>query len=169
MWLYRNKIALVLLGLLMLILIVVIPLIAFLILAEQQQHVPGRLTPTPRASQTPGGALVWLVISRNVPIFASSSNYPASHANTGNYDTSWRSKGALPGWRMNSLASRLSSVARYSLYGITGHITMTMSSLRMMLTNMRRKAPPSGLGMDSRAPAGAQPAWKAGLMRSNKR
>jgi hypothetical protein len=105
MRLSRNTRALVLLGLLILILIVVIPLIAFLVLAEQKEHLPGRLTPTPRVSHTPRGALSWPVISRNVPVFASSTNYPASNANSGNYNTWWRSKGA-PAW----LAYELSGV-----------------------------------------------------------
>src|SRR6266704_1044598 len=97
MRLSRNTRALVLLGLLILILIVVIPLIVFLVLAEQKEHMPGRLTPTPRVSQTPGGARSWPVISRNVPVFASSTIYPASNANNGNYNTLWRSNGT-PAW-----------------------------------------------------------------------
>jgi len=81
MGLFRSKRALILLGLLVLILIVVIPLIVFLILAEQKQHTPGRLTPTPRASQALRGALSWPVISRNVTVYASSVTEPASDAN----------------------------------------------------------------------------------------
>jgi len=81
MWLFRNKRALILLGLLVLILIVAIPLIAFLILAEQKQHTPGRLTPTPRASQALREVLSWPVISRNVAVFASSATELASDAN----------------------------------------------------------------------------------------
>lgn len=97
MRLFRNTRALVLLGLLVLILIVVIPLIVFLILAEQKQHVPGRLTPTPRVSQTPRGAQSWPVISRSVPVFASPATEPASDANDDNYDDTWRSRGT-PAW-----------------------------------------------------------------------
>jgi len=85
MRLFRNTRALVLLGLLVLILIVAIPLIVFLVLAKPKQHMPGGLTPIPRVSQTPGGAQSWPVISSNVPVFASSRNYPASNANNGNY------------------------------------------------------------------------------------
>lgn len=134
MRLFPQKIALVLLGLLILILIVVIPLIAFLILAEQQEHIPGRSTPTPGASRTPVGALAWPVISRDVPVFASSMSYPASIANDEIFNTSWRSKALLPEWLMISPTSLLSGVAGYSLFGITRHITITIPSLGTLLT-----------------------------------
>jgi hypothetical protein len=104
MRLFQNTRALVLLGLLVLILIVVIPLIVFLVLAGQKEHMPGRLTPTPRVSQTPGGALSWPIISRNVPVFASSATEPASDADDDDYDDSWRSKGT-PAWLAYDLSN----------------------------------------------------------------
>jgi lysophospholipase L1-like esterase len=100
--LLQNKIALVLLGLL--ILIVVIPLIVFLVLAQQKEHMPGGVTLTPRINQTPGEATAWPIISRNVPAFASSGSYPASYANDDSYDTSWRSQGT-PAWLAYDLSS----------------------------------------------------------------
>ncbi len=66
-------------------------------------------SPTATASATPvippasGGSN--LLISRNVPAFASSEQYPASQANDSSYDTTWRSNGT--GW----LAYDLSGVA----------------------------------------------------------
>lgn len=44
------------------------------------------------------------VISRHIPVFASSSNYPASDANDGSYDTAWRSQGT-PAWIAYDLSS----------------------------------------------------------------
>lgn len=91
MRLFRSKRALVLLGLLVLILIVVIPLIVFLVLAEQKEHIPG-------------GAKLWPVISCNVPAFASSATEPPSDANDGDYNASWRSKGT-PAWLAYDLSN----------------------------------------------------------------
>lgn len=83
MRLFRCKRALVLLGLLVLILMVVIPLIVFLVLAEQKEHIPGGVRATPRISQAPGGAKSWPVISRNVPVFASPATVPDPKEETG--------------------------------------------------------------------------------------
>lgn len=128
MRLFRCKRALVLLGLLVLILIVVIPLIVFLVLAEQKGYIPGGVRATPRISQAPGGAKSWPVISRNVPVCASSATEPPSDANDGDYNASWRSKGT-PAWlAMIAPMFLLPGVAKCLLYGITRHLTTTLQS-----------------------------------------
>jgi len=43
------------------------------------------------------------LISKNVPVYASSQQYPASNANDGSYDTEWRSNGT--GWIAYDLSS----------------------------------------------------------------
>lgn len=60
-----------------------------------------RATATPGPPATPGGSN--LLISRNVPAFASSEQYPASQANDASYDTTWRSSG--PAWLAYDLST----------------------------------------------------------------
>ena len=106
---FSNKMTiLALLGLL--ILIVVIPLFVFLVLAQQQEHVPVRITSdsSPLSTNTPVSTRSWTIISRNVPAFASSGYYPASFADDDNYDTVWRSQGT-PAWLAYDLSGVPSS------------------------------------------------------------
>ena len=106
---FSNKMTiLALLGLL--ILIVVIPLFVFLVLAQQQEHVPVRITSdsSPLSTNTPVSTRSWTIISRNAPAFASSGYYPASFADDDNYDTVWRSQGT-PAWLAYDLSGVPSS------------------------------------------------------------
>jgi lysophospholipase L1-like esterase len=111
MRLFSNKLTLALVGLL--ILIVLIPLIVFLVLAQHNSESKGP-TPGPVTygssgiSQTPEETPTWPVISRNIPAFASSGYYPASYANDDSYDTVWRSQGT-PVWLAYDLSSVPSS------------------------------------------------------------
>ena len=125
MRLFRNTRALVLLGLLVLILIVVIPLIVFLILAEQKQHMPGRLTPTPRTSQIPGGAQSWPVISRNVSVFASSATEPDSDANDDDYDDIHPTQMRFGAYRQQWANKMLAAV--YGIHNIKEHSRNTLA------------------------------------------
>ena len=106
---FSNKMTiLALLGLL--ILIVVIPLFVFLVLAQQQEHAPVRITSdsSPLSTNTPVSTRSRTRISRNVPAFASSGYYPASFADDDNYDTVWRSQGT-PAWLAYDLSGVPSS------------------------------------------------------------
>ncbi len=96
----KNKLILVFLG--SLILIVVIPLVVFLVVAQQKEQRPGELTPGPMITRLPGGGTSWPVISRDVPAFASSGT--ASDANDDSYDTTWRSR-STPAWLAYDLSS----------------------------------------------------------------
>src|SRR5260370_37615352 len=91
---FRNKLIPVLLGLL--ILLVLIPLVVFLMLvqqnARQKEHAPGEVTADPSISRSPGGAISERLISRNVPTYASSGYYPASDADDPRYVTTCRSQ-----------------------------------------------------------------------------
>jgi hypothetical protein len=116
---FSNKIAHALLGLL--ILCITIPLIVLLVLAKQNVNQkgsrPGEVTANSSSSQTVGKATSnpgfnhtlgrstpWPVISRNVPVFASSAEYATTNANNENYDASWRSNGT-PAWLAYDLSS----------------------------------------------------------------
>jgi lysophospholipase L1-like esterase len=107
---FRNKLIPVLLGLL--ILLVLIPLVVFLMLvqqnARQKEHAPGEVTADPSISRSPGGAISERLISRNVPAYASSGYYPASDADDPSYDTAWRSHGT-PAWLAYDLSGIPSS------------------------------------------------------------
>jgi lysophospholipase L1-like esterase len=65
----------------------------------------GSAKPAARASAAAGSTL----ISRGVPVFASSELYPARNANDADYSTVWR--GAIPGWIAYDL-SRVSPARR---------------------------------------------------------
>ena len=108
MKLTSNRMILALIGLL--ILIVVIPLFVFLVLTQQKEQVPVRITsdPSPLNTSTLLSSKSWTVISRNAPAFASSGYYPASFADDDNYDTVWRSQGT-PAWLAYDLSGVPSS------------------------------------------------------------
>src|SRR5438093_171195 len=92
-----------------LLLLVAIPLIAFFVFIRQsdgkastsvsgspQAQIPTTAIGSPQ-TQTPLGNTPMPLISRNVHVFASSENYPATNANDTSYDTTWRSQGT-PAW-----------------------------------------------------------------------
>lgn len=69
------------------------------------------------------------LISRNIPVFASSQAYPASGANDGSYDTFWRSSGT-PAWLAYDL-SKVSVAKRSNVLVVwynsgTGHYDHTV-------------------------------------------
>lgn len=140
---FSNKIALALLGLL--ILCVTIPLIGFLVLAQQNVnqkgsrpggvpansssgHTVGKATTNPGFNQTQGRSTSWPVISRNVPVFASSAEYADTNASNDDYDASWRSNGS-PAWLTYDL-SRVPSAERNKVllvwYNETGNYDHTL-------------------------------------------
>lgn len=75
------------------LLIVFIPLTSCIALPRQNL----------RQNAASGGVVPMPLISRNVPVFASSEIYPATNANDASYDTEWRSNG--PGWIAYDLSS----------------------------------------------------------------
>lgn len=95
-WLFLRSLVLTYL----LLLIILLPLLSCKLTQQTtQQQKPTAVSKTPGAasSQIPGGNSSWPVISRDAPVFSSSTYYPVSNANNDNYDVTWRSQGT-PAW-----------------------------------------------------------------------
>ena len=70
-------------------------LVLSLLVSACTQSASGSPSPEVGGATTVGTSAS--LISRSVPVFASSEAYPAAQANDGSYDTTWRSSGA-PAW-----------------------------------------------------------------------
>ena len=116
----------------LLILVIAIPLvIAPLMLTQQglkhKAQALGGIISRHLISQQLGRVSSSSVISRGVPAFASSENYPASNANDDSYDTTWRSQGA-PAWLAYDL-SAVPASRRSKALGGYAHDTLPQAAL----------------------------------------